>query len=239
MRTTDIIRSKINELPNGYIFTYRDFISDVDVSFEAIVKYLNRLSSSNTIVKYSKGKYYKPKKTVFGYLAPDPNEVLKDLLVDEGKTIGYFTGVSIFSELGLTTQIGSEIQIGRMSPKVAVVRDKYRISFILQKNVITKENIPYLQLLDSLRLIKKIPDSSIVQTCVLIQSLLVQYSKKELNVIQQLALNYPASTRALLGCVLEDIVDVSMLKNSLNPVTQYSFNGVKEQFTNAKHWNIV
>lgn len=239
MKTTDIIQSKIKGFPNGYIFTYRDFMSDVDVSFEAIVKYLNRLSSSSTIVKYSKGKYYKPKKTIFGDLAPEPQEVVKDLLVEEGKRIGYFTGISIFSQLGLTTQISSEIQIGRMSPKVAIVRDNFRISFILQKNLITQENIQYLQLLDCIKLIKKIPDTTVVQACVIIQSLLVKYSIKELKVIQQLALKYPASTRALLGCLLEDIVDVTVLRKSLNPTTQYVYNGVKDKYSNAKNWNIV
>lgn len=239
MKSTDIIQNKINKLPNGYIFTYRDFMSDVDMSFEAIVKYLNRLSSSDTIVKYAKGKYYKPKRTVFGDLKPDLQEVVKDLLVEDGVVIGYFTGISVFSELGLTTQIGAEIQIGRMSPKVSIVRDNYRISFISQKNVITKDNIQHLQLLDALKLIKRIPDTTIVQSCKLIQTKFKKYNNRQLNVLIRLSLKYPANTRALLGCLLEELIDVSILKKSLNPTTYYEFNGVLEEFPNAKNWNIV
>ncbi len=239
MKSTDIIQSKINKFPNGYIFTYKDFMSDVDVSFEAIVKYLNRLSSSNAIVKYAKGKYYKPKRTVFGDLKPDLNEVLKDLLVEDGAVIGYFTGISIFSDLGLTTQIGAEIQIGRISPKVAVVRENYRISFIIQKNIITKDNIQYLQLLDALKLIKKIPDTTIVQSCKVIQAKFKKYNNRQLKVLIRLSLKYPANTRALLGCLLEELIDVSVLNKSLNPTTHYEFNGVLDEFPNAKNWNIV
>ena len=122
MKPTDLIQDKINKLPKGYVFTYRDFINEVDLGFEAIVKYLNRLTEVNRISKLSKGKYYKPEKTVFGTVNPEPKQVVKDLLVEEGKLIGYLTGISIFSELGLTTQIGFEIQIGRNSPKASIKR---------------------------------------------------------------------------------------------------------------------
>lgn len=238
MKGTDYILDKINRIPKGYVFTYKDFIDEVDLSFEAIVKFLNRLAQSNKINKLSKGKYYKPEETIFGVINPSPKQVVKDLLVEDGKLIGYLTGISVFSELGLTTQIGFEIQIGRNFPKAAIERKPYRIGFIVQKNVITADNIEYLQLLDALKLIKKIPDTTIVNSSKIIQKKLLKYTDKQLGYIQKLALKYPANTRALLGCLLENYTEVSTLKKSLNPATKYQFNGILEEFPNAKNWNI-
>ena len=51
MKSTDLIQDKINKLPKGYVFTYRQFINEVDLGFEAIVKYLNRLTEVNRISK--------------------------------------------------------------------------------------------------------------------------------------------------------------------------------------------
>lgn len=239
MKPTDTIQDKINRLPKGYIFTYKDFIEEVNISFEAIVKYLNRLAQSNKISKLSKGKFYKPEKTVFGILNPEPKQVVKDLLTENGNLIGYLTGISVFSELGLTTQLGFEIQIGRNTPKPFINRKPYRISFILQKNTITADNIKHLQLLDALRLIKKIPDTTIVKSSKILQRKLNTYSSDDLKRIQRLALKYPPNTRALLGCLLENNVDTSILKNSLNPATKYPFTGLKNEFTNAINWNII
>ncbi|MHC5354498.1 type IV toxin-antitoxin system AbiEi family antitoxin domain-containing protein [Myroides sp. LJL115] len=239
MKPTDIIQDKINKLPKGYIFTYRDFIEEVNISFEALVKYLNRLADNNKISKLSKGKYYKPEKTIFGIVNPEPRQVVKDLLIENGNLIGYITGISVFSELGLTTQIGFEIQIGRNTPKAFLERKPYRISFLLQKNKITTDNIKYLQLLDALRLIKKIPDATIVNSSKILQRKLNDYSVDELQKIQRLALKYPPSTRALLGCLLEDNVETLILRNSLNPATKYQFNGIMKEFPNAINWNII
>lgn len=70
------------------------------------------MSGSGLIAKWSKGKFYKPRQTVFGRLEPAQEEVIRDLLERNGETIGYLTGLSIYNRLGLTTQISNVIQIG-------------------------------------------------------------------------------------------------------------------------------
>jgi hypothetical protein len=52
MKTSDYIRNKINRLPKGYVFTYVDFVTDVNKR-EAVIKYLNRMVSSGEINKLS------------------------------------------------------------------------------------------------------------------------------------------------------------------------------------------
>ncbi len=95
MKTTDYIRDKVNSFAKGYVFTYEDFLTEVNKK-ETVIKALNRMVTSEKITKLSKGKYYKPEKTIFGDLAPSQYQVVKDLLESNGKVIGYLTGYSIY-----------------------------------------------------------------------------------------------------------------------------------------------
>ena len=93
MKTTDYIAITIDRFPKGYVFTYADFTTAVNKK-EAVIKALNRMVVSGKIAKLAKGKYYKPESTPFGNLEPNQYQVVKDLLEDDGKTIGYLTGYS-------------------------------------------------------------------------------------------------------------------------------------------------
>ncbi len=159
MKITDNIAYTIDRLPKGYIFTYSDFIDEVNQK-EAIIKALNRMVASGKIAKLSKGKYYKPENTPFGNLQPNQAQVVKDLLEENGKITGYLTGYSMYNQLGLTMQVSNTIQIGKNQIRPNFKRERYTISFVKQKNTITKENTPLLQLLDAIRYIKKIPDAN-------------------------------------------------------------------------------
>ena len=143
MKITDYIESKIGRLPNGYIFTYEDFIIAVNAK-EAIIKALNRMVASGKIAKLSKGRYYKPEVSFFGNLQPNQFQVVKDMLESDGKVIGYLTGYSMFNQLGHTSQVSNTIQIGKNEIRPAFKRERYKIAFIKQKNTITKDNIPLL-----------------------------------------------------------------------------------------------
>ena len=112
MKVTEYISFIIDRLPKGYVFTYDDFITEVNKK-EAVIKALNRMVDSGKVAKLSKGRYYKPEKTPFGELQPTQKQVVKDLLEDNGKVTGYLTGYSIYNKLGLTTQVGNVIQIGK------------------------------------------------------------------------------------------------------------------------------
>ena len=241
MKTTDYIAFNIDRFPKGYVFTYADFTTAVNKK-EAVIKALNRMVVSGKIPKLAKGKYYKPESTPFGNLEPNQYQVVKDLLEDEGKTIGYLTGYSIYNQLGLTTQISNTIQIARNDIRPSLNRDRYSIKFVKQKNTITKENIPLLQLLDAIRYIKKIPDSSTANACMRLMSLLKKLSKKDIATVVRLAQKYPPATRALLGALLDE-AGVShfkeLLLKNLNPITIYKLSGVQAVLKTAENWNLV
>lgn len=240
MKVSEYISFAIDRLPKGYIFTYSDFATEQN-SKEAIIKALNRLATSGKIVKLSKGKFYKPETTPFGKLQPNQSQIVKDLLETDGKVIGYLTGYSIYNQLGLTTQISNTIQIGKNEVRPTFKRERYTISFIKQKNIITKENIPLLQLLDAIRYIKKIPDTNIASACKRFLAIVEKLSEKDKNTLARLALKYPPATRSLLGALLETVENSELtepLRKSLNPITVYKLSGLNKVLPVAEKWNI-
>jgi hypothetical protein len=241
LKTIDYIAFTIDRLPKGYIFTYADFTTEVNRK-EAIIKALNRMAVSGKITKLSKGKYYKPENTPFGKLQPNQAQIVKDLLEDNGKPSGYLTGYSIYNQLGLTTQVSNIIQIGKNQVRPNFKRERYTIAFVKQKNIITKENIQLLQILDAIRYIKKIPDSSIENCCKRFLAILKNISEKDTNTLVRLALKYPPATRALLGVLLEQLQQskaTEPLFRSLNPITKYKLTGAAKVLSATEKWNII
>src|SRR5690554_8041850 len=119
------------------------------------------MANSGRISKLAKERYFKPEKTPFGDLLPSQEQIVKDLLEENGKIVDYLTGYSIYNTLGLTTQVSNTIQIGTNNIRPNFKRERYVTNLIKQNNIINKENIPYLQLLDCIKNIKKIPDTTI------------------------------------------------------------------------------
>jgi len=241
MKTTEYIAFTIDRLPKGYVFTYADFTTGVNRK-EAVIKALNRMVESGKIAKLSKGKYYKPENSAFGNLQPNQSQVVKDLLEENGKITGYLTGYSIYNQLGLTTQVSNTIQIGKNEVRPNFIRERYTISFVKQKNTITKENFPLLQLLDAIRYIKKIPDASVENSCKRFLAIIRNLTDKEIITLVRLALKYPPVTRALLGALLEELQlskDTKSLYKSLNPITKYKLAGAAKSISTSEKWNIV
>jgi hypothetical protein len=240
MKNTDYVAVRIDRLPRGFVFTYDDFVTEVNAK-ESIIKTLNRMVASGKIAKIAKGKFYKPETTVFGNLEPNQYQVVKDLLEQDGKTIGYLTGYSIYNSLGLTTQVSNTIQVGKNDIRPAFKRDRYTISFIKQKNTITKENIPLLQILDAIRYIKNIPDADLLTSCNRFLAILKELPKNDKPTLLKLSMKYPPVTRALLGALLEEIGDnqlTTSLQKSLNPITVYKLQGANKILSKAEKWNI-
>ena len=145
-----LIKDKLSSTPAGVVLTTRDF--GVEMRYQpALVKALSRLVLQGELQKIAKGKYYIPKKTIFGKLKPADSELVKDFLEKDGKIVGYITGTTAFASMGLTTQISSSILIGTNKYRRPITRNGVKVSFLLQENTITSSNIPLLRILDALR----------------------------------------------------------------------------------------
>lgn len=241
MKVTDIINDKINRLPTGYIFTYEDFTPQVN-NINALTKALNRMVQEGKIRKLSIGRFYKPRFTAFGELKPEVYQVVKDLLEQNDKIIGYLTGYSVYNQMGLSTQVSSIIQIGVNEIKKNTKRGIYKIRFIKQPNKIIKENISMLRVLDAIRNIKEIPDTTIEQSCKILFNIIKKINKSDREVFIRLAKKYNPATRALVGAICEicfGIKKAESLLESLNPSSSYEFGISENILPNKQKWNIL
>ena len=241
MKVSEKIANTIDRLPVDYIFTYSDF--DIEVSSkDAVVKALNRMAASGKISKLSKGKFYKPRKTQFGALQPSPYQIAKDFLEQNGELVGYITGYSAYSSLGLTTQIPSALQIGTNKYRRAIKRGMYNISFIVQPNKITQKNIELLRILDAIRFIKEIPATTPDEACSRLISIVSQLPDEKKIALSNLVLKYSPSVQALCGAILEktgiENNIVKKIRDSLNSVTEYNMPISESVLPNKKKWRL-
>lgn len=240
VKVSDIVKDKIDRLESGYVFTYDYFSLGVN-QISALKKVLSRMVKSGKIKKLSKGKFYKPQKSQFGELGADNYQVVKDLLEKDGKVIGYITGFSIYNQLGLTTQVYNTIQIGVNREKKAIQRGIYKIKFIKQPNKITKENILLLRILDSIRNIKKISDTTVENSCIRLKAIINELELKDQEKLIKLVLKYNPATRALFGAIIEDVnskLETEIIYQSLNPATIYNFRITEKTLPNRQKWFI-
>ena len=237
---TDTIKNKISKFADGFVFTAEDFPIPPEKQ-NTVTKVLNNLVVAGQIRRLCKGRFYKPQMSKFGELPPDTFQTVKDLLEKNGKITGYLTGYSIFNKFGLTTQVPAMLQIAVRKEKKNVIRSNYRISFIIQQNTITKDNIPILQLLDCLRFFKNIPDAMPNDICRRLLVLFKQLSSEQINTLKRLAVKYPPSTIALLGAILETNnknEDTTTLYKALNHQSSYKLDISNQILFNQKKWHI-
>lgn len=234
------VEAAVQALKTDFVFTYKDLNLPSDMS-ASIIRKLNRMVEAGIITKLSKGRYYKPRQSVFGTLKPSQEEIVKDLLKKDGKIVGYLTGYSIFNQFGLTTQISNIIEIGTNVRRNKLRRGKYEIRFIQQVNPIRSSDISLFQFLDAVRSIKNIPDASPVASYQRLQSMVRGMDERTIRRMVRLALNYPPMARALTGSMLESVFGSDFaqpLYETLNPVTYYKI-GLGNITTQLSKWRIL
>ena len=114
--------------------------------------------------------------------------------------------------------------------------------FARQKNTITKDNIYLLQILDSIRFIKRIPDTDLQSSVIRIREIIRNLSKEDQRLLIKLALKYNPATRALTGAILEKINSFDMIEilyESIKPVTEFKLNINENILENKQKWRII
>lgn len=240
MINSRIVKNKIAAIKPATVFTISDLGIPPDWWENVRVK-LGRMVNSGKLERVGRGRYYKPKTSVFGNIGPVQSEIVKDLLYDNGALSGYITGYAVWNQMGLTSQIPNIITIGTSRRRNPMKRGSYQLHFIAQPNRITSDSIPLLQTLDSLKMIKQIPDSDIETSFRILGKHIAGMEEKKLSMLVKLSKKYPPRVRALLGAILESNgnSDYSAeLKKSLNPSTHYAtgLNGMGNVYLN--NWNI-
>lgn len=238
MSVASQIRQAISGFPAGYIFTLSDF-SVAPENELAVAKLLSRMAASGDLQKVSKGKYYKPKQTTFGLLKPPSAELVKDFLEKDGRIIGYLTGNTVFSEMGLSSQITSTLLIGSNKYRNPLQRGDYKVSFLYQANKITEDRIPLLRILDAIKLIRNIPGTAPSDACKTIMGLIGNLTGQQAEELESLALAYTSYVRALTGAMLEYLgLPCGKLRASLNGTSRYQLPVSQAILPTTKQWRI-
>lgn len=230
------VRNRIDSFDSGLVIKYSD-LTDITDNVLALSKALSRMVKANKLEKIEKGVFYKPKNSKFGKISPNINEIIKKELEKNGQITGYVTGVNLYNKLGLTTQISNVIEIATNKRKVSKEIMGNKVKFIQVNSEITSENIPLLQILDTIKNLKKIPDSNLDENYKILKYKINELSMNNKERIRDLVLNYSPFTRALLGTILEEIssIDLSKLEKSLNSFTTFDLD---IEINNKKRWNI-
>ncbi|GHA81354.1 type IV toxin-antitoxin system AbiEi family antitoxin domain-containing protein [Pontibacter akesuensis] len=235
------VRERIEQAQPGQLLTYADF-QVADSQLEALAAALSRLTKQGVVNRLAKGRYYKPKETVFGSVKPSEREIIKSLSTSKGNIKGYESGLGLYNQLGLTTQVPQEVTLmTRKQRRVAKV-GKTKIRYVQSPTHFKSSDVDKLQVLDALRGYKKIPDRNSEKTILLLLEYIRKLAERDMERFLALALDYNPATRALLGALLEQLdyaQEAEKLKQSLNPLTKYKLGISGSILPNRKDWNII
>lgn len=231
-----MVRKRITDRGPGELWTYANFKTLPPM---AVAAALSRLVKEGTIRRVRKGVYYSPRKTRFGELSPDATSVARALLKDKG--IAWKpSGLPAYNGLGLTTQVSPTLTLD-VAEKIYSLRTGSHAKLRLRPGI----NVSGLSeseraVLDALRDLRRIPDSTPAETARKIKDLFAA-NRFSFNRLARRSLNEPPRVRALLGAIGTDLgADrraLTTLRKSLNPMTTFRL-GVSEAFPSAKEWRI-
>ncbi len=241
MKVADQIRKKIKRIPESQPFGYAD-LGIAPADFFTAAKALERMIKKEEIKKVSKGIFYKPKQTAFGTLGPDYNALLKRNLYNKNKRVGYITGGELYNQLNLTTQNYFKTKIATSNGRKKIDKGWLKATNVKTYVPVTETNYPLLGILDAIKDIKNISDTSIAKTLKILMAKIIQLEKKEMECLLQYALKYPPRVRALLGAIVEykfkNRYDTGALQKSLNPTTTFKLDVKESDLPTMKNWQL-
>ena len=238
MKIKPLVEKEITRFEPGNVFTYKD-LTAYSSNPETTVKAVSRLVENGDLKRFSKGQFYRPKKGMFGEMQLSDTEKLKTFLYQDGERRGYVTGTGLYNRLGLTTQVPKTITIASDKSPQRKSLGTIDVKLVKAKAPVSESNREYLEILDVLSNIKKIPDSTPSESMKVIAKKLKSIKKDSFYELIKLANFYSPGTRALLGLLTEKI-DARLaenIKSRLNPTTRYRV-GLDSYWDNADKWNI-
>src|SRR6218665_3010216 len=189
LSVTEIISKKVEKMPDGSVFDYAQLKIGSD-QFVTAAQSLSRLTRKGVISRLSKGKYYKPQQSKFGNSRPRESAIVNALSVRQNKRVGYLTGLSVYNQLGLKSQVSNTLVIATASPLQPKKIEGYNVKYVRRNVSFLEEDIPLLQTLDALRDIKSIPDSNPDDSLKILKDRIADLSKVKKERLTSLALSF-------------------------------------------------
>ncbi len=240
MSIAQSIEQYVDSMPAGQIFGYQS-LPRYGQSPSAVIKAVGRLVEAERIRRLSKGKFYVPKEGVLGTMKPSDSALLRSVLYKGDRLRGYVTGMSLYNQLGLTTQVPRTIVIACKGGSQTKDFGTIRIKTIISRLPIQQSNVKLLQYLDALKDIKKISDSDINLSLKIMQRKISELSAFEQEQLVELAEDYYSpQVRALTGLLMTnlDATIAERLKETLNPTTVFKLKLAPSIWPQARQWNI-
>jgi hypothetical protein len=231
------VRKQVDALAPGQLLTYADLGLGSD-QFTAVAAALSRLCRQGVLQRFSRGTYFRPKETRFGNLQPSQAHVVETLTTKGGRPAGYASGPSVYNQLGFTTQVPGEIVIATPRPRRPLPQ---RVRFVLGQAPKRAGDVPLLQLLDVLRDVRRISDTTPDQVVARLRPQLAQLDERARRRLTWLARKAAPRARALLGALLElqgDRPNAERLHKTLNQVTSYQLGISALALPNRQSWHI-
>ncbi len=239
MSIASAIQTRIDSMPKGKVFGYGE-IPEYRTASTAVVKAISRMVAEQRLNKLSKGVFYISEQGILGPKSPSDQEIIKSNLYNKGKLRGYITGLALYNKLGLTTQMPRTITIACKSQQIKEY-GTITIKEIISQCPIDDNKIKILQYLDALKDIKRIPDSDLNRSLLIMRDYIKALSDREQGQLMALAVKYyPPQVRALIALIVStlSLKVPDILKLSLNPMTTYRIGIDKSIWPTADKWNI-
>ncbi|MEE8056842.1 MAG: DUF6088 family protein [Pseudomonadales bacterium] len=240
MSIAQTIQNSVGAMPEGQIFSYQE-LPGYDNSSGSVIKAVSRMVADKRLVRFSKGKFYIPKKGVLGLRKPSDGELIRSMLFKGGRLRGYVTGLSLYNRLGLTTQVPRTITVAVNGGRQEKGFGTINIKTIVTRIPIEEKDVKLLQYLDALKDIKKISDSDINLSIKIMSGYIAELSETEQGRLVKLAQKYYSpQVRALIGLLYSslELAVQPNVKGSLNPTTTYKLKLDQSLWPLAREWNI-
>lgn len=239
------IRKRIDRWPDFKVFRLQDF-DDYRESPKAVSETLSRLAKQEIIVRFSNGRFYKPKMTRYGNVRPGQDAFVEAVLYrshnNRKERAAYVTGASLFYDWGLTTQIPSRIQIisteGSFDLNIKGIRISAKKSSV---DKLTENRVLIFQILDVLKGFKTIPDADPENIVKVLKGYISNLNDSSIREAERIASKYyRASIQALLGALMEDTLNYKSkkLKTSLSPLSQYKMGINSGILKSTENWQL-
>ena len=224
MSIATAVNQAIDRVTPGQKFGYEEFPQYRETP-GAVVRAVNRSVDNGRLKRVEKGRFYRPRTGVLGDMPVSDEARVRDMLYRNGQRCGYITGPALYSRLGLSTQVPKTIAVA--TNRAAQTKDfgTIRIKLVPRRAPITDLTVPLLEILDSVRDAKKVPDASTGRVLKTLEKRLLDLAPAERAALQRLAMDYyNAGTKALLGLLLTHNGQgvLPKLRPSINPTTRFN-----------------
>lgn len=232
---------EVAQHPPGTLFALADF-PQTPAQAGALTKALSRLYQQGALRRLMKGLYYKPAQGLLGEVSPSYDKILGKLLDVYKQNISYITGINVYTELGLTTQVSKAFVIASDRPRSPVKIGTTEVRFIRSHVTEPVNDVLLLQLLDAIWDIKNIPANHPTNAAQVLIGHMRTLTPPQRQALTNYALCYPPQTRALTGLLLETMGEERLahqLKITLNAQTTYQIPLSTDIFPTKRAWYIL